>query len=71
MRFGNLPGWAIELSDSIEEAVVLGHTVEDSLSDAENESSMSMSPVLPWDLLSRQPLFDQLIVNSYQPGEVR
>lgn len=28
-------------------------------------------PVLPADLLCREPLFDQLIVNLYQPGEVR
>lgn len=28
-------------------------------------------PVLPADLLWREPLFNQLIVNLYQPGEVR
>lgn len=54
MRFGDLPSWAIELSDLILESV----------------ESVDL-PVLPADLLWREPLFDQLIVNLYQPGEVR
>ncbi|KAF8116511.1 hypothetical protein N665_0017s0067 [Sinapis alba] len=52
MRFGDLPSWAIELSDLILESV----------------ESVDL-PVLPADLLWREPLFDQLIVNLYQPGE--
>ena len=42
------------------------------LSDLILESVESVDlPVLPADLLWREPLFDQLIVNLYQPGEVR
>ncbi|XP_010429769.1 PREDICTED: uncharacterized protein P8A3.02c [Camelina sativa] len=52
MRFGNLPSWAIELSDLIRETV----------------ESVDLR-LLPSDLLWREPLFDQLIVNLYQPGE--
>ncbi|CAN0878036.1 Alkylated DNA repair protein ALKBH8 homolog [Linum grandiflorum] len=56
MRFGDLPPWAIELGDSVREAVVLGEEATGSLP-------------FPTDVLSREPLFDQLIANRYQPGE--
>ncbi|CAN1837133.1 Uncharacterized protein P8A3.02c [Linum perenne] len=56
MRFGDLPEWAIELSDSVREVVVLGE-------EATGEGPFST------DILWREPLFDQLIANVYQPGE--
>ncbi|KAL4366742.1 hypothetical protein GQ457_05G002220 [Hibiscus cannabinus] len=59
MRFGDLPAWAIELSSSIREAVLIGDT-----------SNGGIKPcLLPSNLLWREPLFDQLIVNVYHPGE--
>ncbi|KAI4304527.1 hypothetical protein MLD38_040023 [Melastoma candidum] len=73
MRFGNLPDWAVQLSDSIKEAVVLGNRIYGSEHCAENilsaSTSPSISPIFPRELLNRELLFDQLIVNSYQPGE--
>ncbi|CAI0429453.1 unnamed protein product [Linum tenue] len=56
MRFGNLPWWATELCNSVRDAVVL----------AEEAAGARL---LPPDILWRQPLFDQLIANVYQPGE--
>ncbi|CAN1168714.1 Uncharacterized protein P8A3.02c [Linum perenne] len=56
MRFGDLPPWAIELSDSVREVVVLGEEVT-------GEGPFSTH------ILWREPLFDQLIANVYQPGE--
>ncbi|KAK7268678.1 hypothetical protein RIF29_21384 [Crotalaria pallida] len=56
MRFGDLPPWAIRLTHSIRDSVLLASDDDDRLP-------------LPLDLLSRQPLFDQMIVNMYQPGE--
>ncbi|CAI0429696.1 unnamed protein product [Linum tenue] len=56
MRFGNLPWWATELCNSVRDAVVL----------AEEAAG---GRLLPPDILRRQPLFDQLIANVYQPGE--
>ena len=53
MRFGDLPSWATEISNSIYD-----------------EAKKEACP-FPSDLLLREPLFDQLIVNAYQPGEVR
>ncbi|CAA6663441.1 unnamed protein product [Spirodela intermedia] len=55
MRFGDLPIWASDLSDLIQEAAAV--------SDAEPHP-------IPGHLLWRDPLFDQLIVNVYAPGEV-
>ncbi|KAH7655015.1 tRNA (carboxymethyluridine(34)-5-O)-methyltransferase protein [Dioscorea alata] len=54
MRFGEIPEWAKELAGFVREAVCFS-TVEDQ--------------PLPSDLLWREPLFDQLIVNVYEPGE--
>lgn len=56
MRFGDLPSWAADLSGLIQEAAALP--------DAESHP-------IPGHLLWRDPLFDQLIVNVYAPGEVR
>lgn len=61
MRFGDLPMWASKLSDSIHEEVLLG----DDLSINDGDKDLC---ILPSDLLWREPLFDQLIVNIYQPG---
>lgn len=71
MRFGDLPDWAIELSSRIRGAVSLyelnceshGHLT------ACGHSKQEERP-FPADLLWREPLFDQMIVNVYQPGEV-
>lgn len=72
MRFGSLPAWATELSNSIREAVLLGGFVpEFELSNADESEDSSLFPILPLELLGREPFFDQLIVNLYQPGEVR
>ncbi|KAL7151237.1 hypothetical protein ABFS83_04G018000 [Erythranthe nasuta] len=56
MRFGDLPPWALELSRMIRENVLL--------SDNSKESCL-----FPSKLIEREPLFNQLIVNIYQPGE--
>lgn len=61
MKFGDLPAWSTELSDSIRELVLFS----DDGSQGDGQTS-----ALPWDLLWREPLFNQLIVNVYQPGEV-
>ncbi|KAM7255214.1 hypothetical protein ACFE04_020455 [Oxalis oulophora] len=66
MRFGNLPKWAIELSNSIHDAVRLGNQQSESATFDHCESGDCL---LPPHLLCRKPLFDQLIGNSYQPGE--
>ncbi|KAF3436428.1 hypothetical protein FNV43_RR23520 [Rhamnella rubrinervis] len=61
MRFGDLPAWAIELSASIHEVVLSSNYAVD---DGKDEPCP-----FPPDLLWREPLFDQLIVNVYHPGE--
>lgn len=67
MRFGDLPGWAVELSSSIHEAILFSNCV----AELENCGKGEETCIFPQDLLWREPLFDQLIVNMYQPGEVR
>lgn len=62
MRFGDLPAWGIDLSASIREVVLSSNYVID---DGKSEPCP-----FPPDLLWREPLFDQLIVNVYRPGEV-
>lgn len=69
MRFGDLPAWAIELSSSIREAVFLGDHVSEPINSV--TSNGAPNSILPSNLLCREPLFDQLIVNVYHPGEVR
>lgn len=72
MRFGDLPGWAVEISRLVREAVWFSDTSsgEGKESSLGNHHEESCWP-LPLDLLWREPLFDQLIVNVYNPGEVR
>lgn len=64
MRFGDLPPWATELSKLIVKAVLWGNL------DMVSSDSEDMISIFPSALLRREPLFDQLIVNLYQPGEV-
>lgn len=63
MRFGDLPFWALELSNQIHEVVRFGNE--------ETKNHDNDTCLLPPQLLHRAPFFDQLIVNVYQPGEVR
>ncbi|XP_055813399.1 uncharacterized protein LOC129882921 [Solanum dulcamara] len=65
MRFGDLPGWAVELSSSIHEVILFGNCA----AELENSEKGKEVCIFPRDLLWREPLFDQLIVNMYQPGE--
>ena len=64
MIFGlhDLPSWAMQL------AVLIKSKVECIPQEA-MESEAPGPPLLPLHLLQRQPLFDQLIINSYRPGE--
>ena len=56
MRFGDLPPWALHLSHSIRRSLL--------------QPSPNFLPLpLPLHLLSREPFFDQMIANLYQPGE--
>lgn len=68
MRFGDLPSWAVELSTLIREAICVGHVDVDV--GAEINEDEDACP-LPSDLLWREPFFDQMIANRYNPGEVR
>ncbi|KAF5197713.1 2-oxoglutarate (2OG) and Fe(II)-dependent oxygenase superfamily protein [Thalictrum thalictroides] len=63
MRFGDLPVWATKLGNYIRETVLLGDIESCHLIKEEESCPM------PSHLLWREPLFDQLIVNVYQPGE--
>ncbi|XP_059625692.1 uncharacterized protein LOC132268848 [Cornus florida] len=68
MRFGDLPSWAIELSNSIREVVYFSDYASEFVEGATcNDDKYAC--LLPSDLLWREPLFNQLIVNVYQPGE--
>ncbi|KAL5561485.1 hypothetical protein UlMin_031232 [Ulmus minor] len=69
MRFGELPTWAFELSDSIRDGVI--SSCHGALDPLEPESYTGQNEVCPFpsDILWREPLFDQLIVNVYHPGE--
>ncbi|KAJ7972947.1 alkylated DNA repair protein alkB-like 8 [Quillaja saponaria] len=64
MRFGDLPEWAMELSDAICESVLLSDAMDLGSSGGDEETC-----AFPSDLLWRKPLFNQLIVNLYKPGE--
>lgn len=70
MRFGNLPGWTLNLSGLIQRALctygVVCKICNISTSCAHEDEKYCHLPV---DLLWREPLFDQMIVNAYQPGE--
>ncbi|KAK4763316.1 hypothetical protein SAY86_009084 [Trapa natans] len=67
MRFGDLPGWVNGLSYSIREALLSGDNLSEPSFTSEEET---LFPILPLELLGREPLFDQLIVNLYHPGQV-
>lgn len=69
MRFGDLPSWALELSHLIRENVLLSCYFSESMDLVTKASSKEICP-FPYELLWREPLFNQLIVNIYQPGEV-
>ncbi|CAH2071952.1 unnamed protein product [Thlaspi arvense] len=63
-------GWFVE--ESINQAMRFGDLPSwaTEVSDLIRETVESVDlPLLPADLLWREPLFDQLIVNLYQPGE--
>ncbi|XP_012435943.1 uncharacterized protein LOC105762675 [Gossypium raimondii] len=68
MRFGDLPAWAIELSSSIRDAVFLEDHVSEPINSVTSNGGTKPC-ILPSNLLWREPLFDQLIVNVYHPGE--
>ncbi|KAK1437235.1 hypothetical protein QVD17_03024 [Tagetes erecta] len=67
MRFGDLPAWANELSTCIRELIQYGHFDPESM-DITSETD-GQDCIFPSKLLNREPLFNQLIANSYQPGE--
>lgn len=71
MRFGDLPGWAATLSSLLYASIsstkncdLLGTT-----GPGVPEAPPGHEVPLASNLLERVPLFDQMIVNSYQPGE--
>ncbi|RVW54531.1 Uncharacterized protein P8A3.02c [Vitis vinifera] len=68
MRFGNLPEWATELSHSIREVVLFSDYVSEHM-DSVTCDGDKKGCLLPSEILWREPLFDQLILNVYQPGE--
>lgn len=70
MRFGDLPAWATELSNSIREVVHYSDYAFESMNTAACDKDKENCP-FPSHLLWREPLFNQLITNIYQPGEVR
>ncbi|CAK9868748.1 unnamed protein product [Sphagnum jensenii] len=74
MRFGRLPDWALELSSQIHNSVLKFKSMDSKCSTKTDPiSSPSMAAQsqcpLPEDILLREPLFDQMIANSYEPGE--
>ncbi|KAI3991965.1 hypothetical protein MKX01_012910 [Papaver californicum] len=62
MRFGDLPSWVIQLSNSIREAICFNQ-------DGDDDDGGDEMGVLPSNLLWRELFFDQLIANAYQLGE--
>ncbi|XP_044951305.1 alkylated DNA repair protein ALKBH8 homolog [Hordeum vulgare subsp. vulgare] len=68
MRFGDLPPWAVELSALVREAICVGSVDDASVGTGWMNEDEDACP-LPSDLLWREPLFDQLIANTYKPGE--
>ncbi|KAL9269654.1 hypothetical protein AKJ16_DCAP21747 [Drosera capensis] len=67
MKFGDLPCWAIELSNLIRDALSSGYDYDVTRNDM--ETMIDNACVLPSHLLWRKPFFDQFIVNVYQPDE--
>lgn len=70
MWFGDLPVWATEISTSIKETIQFSDYVADPLTGTDCHRDLETC-LFPPNLLCREPFFDQLIVNIYQPGEVR
>ncbi|KAL8100956.1 hypothetical protein AgCh_032999 [Apium graveolens] len=68
MRFGDLPAWATEISTSVKETIQFNDYVSDPVTGADCHKDLETC-LFPPNLLSREPFFDQLIVNQYQPGE--
>ncbi|RDY02139.1 SPAP8A3.02c, partial [Mucuna pruriens] len=64
MRFGlqHLPEWAIPLAHSIRRSVLATQVQVQA-------QAQQHPPPFPLQLLHREPLFDQMIANVYQPGE--
>lgn len=69
MRFGDLPEWAHDLCGLICSSIRAYRSGTD-FKQSREEIEGSLAP-LPRQILEREPLFDQMIANSYQPGEVR
>lgn len=70
MRFGDLPQWATELSRFVREAVCFSEVSSKGGQRLIMEDQLIEEPCpLPFDLLWREPLFDQLILNIYKPYE--
>lgn len=70
MRFGDLPEWASELCGLVQRAICCYDVMckicnISTTCPHEDQKGSPFSPELLW----REPLFDQMIVNSYQPGE--
>ncbi|KAL8530903.1 hypothetical protein ACS0TY_007797 [Phlomoides rotata] len=68
MRFGDLPPWALELSYVIRENVLFSSHFSESMDLMSGENNKEPR-LFPPELLWREPLFNQFIVNIYQPGE--
>ncbi|CAA2969226.1 alkylated DNA repair alkB homolog 8 [Olea europaea subsp. europaea] len=69
MRFGDLPSWAVELSYYVRESVRSSGYVSELTYEEETIDKGKEASLFPPKLLQREPLFNQLIVNIYQPGE--
>lgn len=69
MRFGDLPAWATEISSSIKELIQFSDCLSEPMDTADCDKDKEAC-LFPPDLLWREPLFDQLIVNVYQPGNL-
>lgn len=70
MRFGDLPEWASKLCGLVERAICCYDVMCQicNISTACPHEDQKGSPFPP-ELLWREPLFNQMIANSYQPGE--
>lgn len=66
MRFGELPGWALTLSSRISSSICAFNREQPEGIVCQKSSR---DAPLADDILYKEPLFDQMIVNSYQPGE--
>ncbi|KAL1832921.1 hypothetical protein ACET3Z_002572 [Daucus carota] len=69
MRFGDLPAWATDISTSVKEAIQFTDYVSDPMTGANCHGDLEAC-LCPPNLLCREPFFDQLIVNRYQPGNL-